>query len=146
MLEELFFFTGLTNNIFLIFIFLIRKNKNITLLTKAGGFYFLLAIPSIYGIFLVQVEQKSVQYSIFLGIFLLFLILEGLYDFILKIPFRQNWTLLTPYLILYFAMNYGFVVMVWKNNLLEGMILLGLFIIQLIVNILTHPRKLKLDK
>jgi hypothetical protein len=105
-----------------------------------------LAIPSIYGIFLVQVEQKSVQYSIFLGIFLLFLILEGLYDFILKIPFRQNWPLLTPYLILYFVMNYGFVVMVWKNNLSEGMILLGLFIIQLIVNILTHPRKLKLDK
>jgi hypothetical protein len=143
MLEELFFFIGLINNIFLIVIFLIRKNKNIALLTKVGVFYFLLAIPSIYGIYLVQVEQKSVQYSIFLGIFLLFLFLEGLYDFILKIPFRQKWPLLTPYLILYFAMNYGFVVMVWKNNLLEGIILLGLFIIQLIVNILTHPRKLK---
>jgi hypothetical protein len=144
MLEELFFFTGLVNSIYLICIFLVRKKENLPLLQKVGGFYFLLAIPSIYGIFLVQVEQQSVQYSIFLGIFLLFLLLEGVYDFILKIPFRQNWILLTPYLILYFVMNYGFVIMVWKNNLWEGMILLVLFIIQIIVNIWSHPRKSKL--
>jgi hypothetical protein len=144
MLEELFFFTGLVNSIYLICIFLVRKKENLPLLQKVGGFYFLLAIPSIYGIFLVQVEQQSVQYSIFLGIFLLFLLLEGVYDFILKIPFRQNWILLTPYLILYFVMNYGFVIMVWKNNLWEGMTLLGLFIIQIIVNIWSHPRKSKL--
>jgi hypothetical protein len=144
MLEELFFFTGLVNSIYLICIFLVRKKENLPLLQKVGGFYFLLAIPSIYGIFLVQVEQQSVQYSIFLGIFLLFLLLEGVFDFILKIPFRKNWTLLTPYLILYFVMNYGFVIMVWKNNLWEGMILLALFIIQIIVNIWSHPRKSKL--
>ena len=144
MLEELFFFTGLVNSIYLICIFLVRKKENLPLLQKVGGFYFLLAIPSIYGIFLIQVEQQSVQYSIFLGIFFLFLLLEGVYDFVLKIPFRQNWILLAPYLILYFVMNYGFVIMVWKNNLWEGMTLLGLFIIQIIVNIWSHPRKSKL--
>ncbi|MBA7568244.1 hypothetical protein ES695_10535 [Candidatus Atribacteria bacterium 1244-E10-H5-B2] len=140
MLEELFFILGLVNNLFLIFIFLIRKDKMV-LLKRIGWVYLLLAIPAVYGIFLVSQEQKAVQYSIFLGIFLAFLALEGLYDHILKIPFRKNWKLLTPYLGLYYAMNYGFVVMVWKTSLPRGLIMLGLFIIQIIVNICTHPRK-----
>jgi hypothetical protein len=140
MLEELFFILGLVNNLFLIFIFLIRKDRMV-LLERIGWVYLLLAIPAVYGIFLVLQEQKAVHYIIFLGIFLAFLALEGLYDYILKIPFRDNWKLLTPYLVLYYAMNYGFVVMVWKTSLSRGLIILGLFIIQIIVNICTHPRK-----
>ena len=140
MLEELFFVLGLVNNLFLIFIFLIRKDK-MALLKRIGWVYLLLAIPAVYGIFLVIQENKTAQYTIFLGIFLAFLALEGLYDHILKIPFRKNWKLLTPYLILYYAMNYGFVVMVWKNSLPRGLIMLSFFIIQIIVNICTHSRK-----
>jgi hypothetical protein len=139
MLEKLFFILGLVNNLFLIFIFLIRKDRMV-LLERIGWVYLLLAIPAVYGIFLVLQEQKAVHYIIFLGIFLAFLVLEGLYDHILKIPFRNNWKLLTPYLVLYYAMNYGFVVMVWKTSLPKGLIMLGLFIIQIIVNICTHSR------
>ena len=140
MLEKLFFILGFVNNLFLIFIFLVRKDKMVPL-KRIGWVYLLLAIPAVYGIFLVSQEQKAVQYSIFLGIFLAFLALEGLYDHILKIPFRKNWKLLTPYLVLYYAMNYGFVVMVWKTSLLRGLIMLSLFIIQVIANICTHPRR-----
>jgi len=103
----------------------------------------LLAIPAAYGIFLVLQEQKPVQYIIFLGIFLAYLALEWLYDYVLKINFRenwrQNWKLLVPYLGLYYAMNYGFVVMSWKTSLIWGTIMLGLFIIQIITNLRTHP-------
>ena len=139
MIEKLFFILGLVNNLFLIFIFLIRKDK-IVLLERFGWVYLLLAIPAVYGILLVIQENKTAQYTIFLGIFLAFLALEGLYDHILKIPFRKNWKLLTPYLVLYYAMNYGFVVMVWKNSLPRGLIMFSLFIIQIIVNICTHSR------
>jgi len=87
-----------------------------------------------------------VQYSIFLGIFLAFLALEALYDYILKTPFRENlkkyWKPVIPYLALYYAMNYGFVAMVWKNySQIGGVIMLGLLIIQVIVNISTHHFK-----
>lgn len=141
MLELFFFILGLVNNIFLIFIFLIRKTS-INILQRIGWVYLLLAIPAAYGIFLVVQEQKAVQYSIFLGIFLAFLALEGVYDFILKVPFRRNWKLLTPYLCLYYAMNYGFVVMVWKTSLTGGIVMLALVIIQIIVNIRGHyPKK-----
>jgi len=142
MLEPFFFALGLANNGFLIFIFLIRKN-HFALLQRIGWVYLLLAIPAIYAIFLVQQEQKTPRYTVFLGIFLAFLAIEALYDWILKIPFREkmNWKQLAPYVALYISMNYGFVVMVWKYySLIGGIILLGLFVVQIIANIVTHPR------
>jgi len=142
MLEPLFFALGLVNNVVLIFIFLIRKN-HLALLQKIGRAYFFLAIPAIYAIYLVQQEQKTQRYTIFLGIFLAFLAIEALYDWILKIPFREkmDWKLLAPYVALYISMNYGFLVMVWKYySVVGGIIMLGLLVIQIITNIVSHPR------
>lgn len=142
MLEPLYFGLGLLNNLFLIFIFLIRK-KHLDLLQKIGWVYFLLAIPALYAIFLVQQEHKTQRYTIFLVVFLAFLLIEFLYDWIWKIPFRENmdWKYLIPYVALYISMNYGFVVMVWRYiSVIGGVIMLALFIIQIIANILSHPR------
>ena len=143
MLEPYFFALGIVNSVFLIFIFLIRKDK-LTVLRRIGWVYLLLAIPAIYGIVLVIQEQKTIRYSIFLGIFLAFLLLEWLYDYVLKINFRENfrknWKWVVPYLGLYYAMNYGFVVMPWKTSLVWGLIMLGLFIIQIITNLRSHPK------
>jgi len=141
MLEPFFFALGLVNSVVLIFIFLIRKN-HLALLQRIGWAYFLLAIPAIYAIFLVQQEQKTPRYIVFLGIFLAFLAIEALYDWILKIPFREkmDWKQLVPYVALYISSNYGFVVMTWKYySLVGGIILLGLFAIQITANIVTHP-------
>jgi len=101
----------------------------------------LLAIPAAYGIISVAPEQREVKYSIFLGIFLAYLSIEWLYDHVLRVPFRENrnWKLLVPYLGLYYAMNYGFVVMPWKTSVVWGIIMLGLFIVQIIANLRTHP-------
>ena len=139
MLEPFFFVLGLVNNICLIFIFLIRKN-HFALLQRIGWVYLLLAIPAVYAIFLVQQEHKAPQYTVFLGIFLAFLAIEALYDWILKIPFREkmDWRQLVPYVALYISMNYGFVVMIWKYySFIGGIILLGLFVIQIIANMAT---------
>ena len=143
MLEVFFFVLGLVNSAALIFIFLIRR-KRLDILQRIGWTYLLLAIPAVYGIFLVFQEQKAVQYSIFLGIFLAFLAIEWLFDYVLKINFRenwkQNWKWILPYLALYYAMNYGFVVMPWKINMIWGFIMLGLFIIQIVTNLRSHPK------
>ena len=140
MLEPFYFILGLVNNGFLIVIFLIREN-HLDLLQRFGWIYFLLTIPAIYAIYLVQKEQKTQRYTIFLGIFLAFLAIEFLYDWILKIPFREtmDWKLLVPYLALYFSMNYGFVGMTWKYYSKPcGVVLLVLFVIQIITNIVSH--------
>jgi hypothetical protein len=143
MLELFFFVLGLVNSVALIFIFLIRRKK-LDVIQRIGWIYLLLAIPTVYGIFLVIQEQKTVRYIIFLVIFLAFLLLEWLYDYILKINFRvnwkQNWKWMLPYLGLYYAMNYGFIVMPWKVNLIWGIIMAGCFIIQIITNLSSHPK------
>jgi len=142
MLEPLFFILGLINNLFLIVIFLIRKTKNMTLMGKVGRLYFLLAIPAVFEIYLVIHGHQSVRYTIFLAIFLAYLFLEALFDHILKIDFRSNWKLLVPYLALYYAMLYGFMIMVWKYiSLTAGIIMLVLTIIQIAVNLMTHQKR-----
>jgi len=134
------FIIALSNGIFLIAIFIIRKNPQSTLLRKVGSTYILLFIPAaIIGIVLSIIENYGLYYTTFLAIFLAFLGVEALFDYVLKVDFRKNWKLLIPYLALYYAMNYGLVVMVWKLDVILGMILLILFIAQIIVNILTHP-------
>ena len=89
MLEPFFFTLGLVNSVFLIIIFVVRKNR-LDLVKRFGWIYLLLAVPAAYGIFLVGQEQKTARYSIFLAIFLAFLILEWLYDYVLKTDFREN--------------------------------------------------------
>lgn len=142
MVESFFFGLGLVNSLCLIAVFLTRR-WNPAVLEKIGWLYLLLAVPAVYGIFLVQQEGAAVQYTIFLAIFLAFLIIEALYDWILKIPFREtmDWRVLAPYVALYFSSTYGFVVMPWRVSLPQGIIMLVLFVVQLLANILTHPRK-----
>ena len=138
-LEEVFYILGLVNNIFLILIFLIRKDSS--LLLTIGPLYFLLAIPAFYCLLLTKKQKKSSKYTIFLCIFLIFLIIELLYDYILKVNFRESmdWYLLVPYLVLYYSMNYGFVAMTWKYySKKKGIILFILLIIQIVINIFTH--------
>lgn len=138
MLEDLFFALGLVNSLFLIGIFTIRGTRGIDPLRRIGPFYLLLAIPAVLGLYLVSREQKAWEYALFLGVFVVYLAVEGLFDFVWKIPFREDWKPLVPYLALYFVMNYGFVAMVWKTSLTEGLLLGALFAIQIVVNALTH--------
>ncbi len=143
MMALFFFIFGLVNSIFLILLFLVRKRR-MDLVSHYGWIYFLLAIPAAYGIFLVFQENETARYTIFLAIFLTFLFVEWLYDYLFKVNFREswkkNWKWMVPYLCLYYAMNYGFVVMPWDTNIIWGLVMLGLFIIQIIVNLRSHPK------
>ena len=143
MFETFYFLLGVVNSLLLISIFLLVRYAKAAQVAVAGKVYLALAIPAVIGIVLAQQQQKPTQYTIFLRIFLAFLMLEGIYDFVLKVSFRENWKLLTPYLMLYWSMNYGFIVMTWKHSKLQGGILLDLFIIQIIANIrsLTKEKK-----
>lgn len=143
MFETFYFLLGVVNSLLLISIFLLVRYAKAAQVAVAGKVYLALAIPAVIGIVLAQQQQKPTQYTIFLRIFLAFLMLEGIYDFVLKVSFRENWKLLTPYLMLYWSMNYGFIVMTWKHSKLQGGILLDLFIIQTIANIRSHTKEKK---
>lgn len=146
MLEPFFFALGIVNSLLLIAVFLVRR-KRLDLVQRFGWIYLLLAIPAAFGVFLVFREQQDVRYAIFLGIFLVYLVMEWLLDHVLNASvrdnWRRNWGLLTPYLALYYAMNYGFVVMPWKTSLTWGLIMAGLFAVQLVTNLTSHTKSSK---
>ena len=141
MLEPLFFALGVVNNVALIVVFVLR-GRRLDLVQRFGWLYLLLAIPAAYAIVLVQQEGKSAKYTIFLAVFIAFLAIEALYDWVLKIPFREQpeWRLLVPYVALYISSTYGFVVMVWKESVPGGLLMLALAVAQVLANALTHPR------
>ena len=141
MLEPLFFSLGVVNSAALIVIFVLRRRR-LDLVERFGWLYLLLAIPAAYGLVLVGQKHTPAQYAIFLSIFLAFLAIEALYDWVLKIPFRQHmdWRLLAPYVALYISSSYGFVVMVWKESLPGGLLMLALTVAQILANVWTHPR------
>jgi hypothetical protein len=140
MLAPLYTLLGLANNALLILIFALRgRPDRARTVRRVGMVYLLLAIPASLATTVAVREGAAVQYTVFLAIFLAYLTLEGLYDFVLKIPFRRNWKLLAPYLALYYAMNYGFVVMTWQQSRAMGIVMLVLFAVQIVANVLSHP-------
>ena len=145
MLEPLFLALGLANDVLLIAVFVLRANPDrMGVLRRVGIVYLLLAIPAALTIYVAAREGGAMRHIIFLLIFLAFLAIEGLYDFLLELSFRtdprRNWKLLVPYLALYWAMNYGFVVMPWRASRVWGIVMLALFVVQIVANIVTHPR------
>lgn len=143
MMELYYFILGLVNAIMLILIFAIRR-KRLDLIERFGWIYLLLSIPAAFGIFLATQENGSIRYIIFLVIFLAFLFFEWLVDHVLKLNFRENfkknWIWMVPYLALYYAMNYGFIIMPWKTSDIWGIIMLILFVVQIIANLRSHPK------
>ena len=142
MLTSLFFWLGVVNNLALLAVFILRRWK-FSVLEKYGWTYLLLAAPTVYGIFLAIQQPGAVQYLIFLLIFLGFLTIEALYDWVWKLPFREqlDWRTLVPYVLLYLSSSYGFVAMTWRNSSAQGIVMLTLFVVQIGANIATHPRQ-----
>ncbi len=138
MFVHFFFAIGIINNILLTTIFLLRATNNLLVVGKYGWIYLLLIIPTLYALLLKKPKEDAKRYSIFLLIFLAFLIIETVYDHVLHISFRESWILLIPYLVLYFASNYGFAAMTWKTSKWKGIVMTSLFAIQIFVNILSH--------
>jgi hypothetical protein len=144
MIAEIVFILGLLNNLFLISIFYARRRQRFDVVRSLGVYYLLLSVPAIAGVVLALVEPSPVWYVTFLVIFIVYLGIEALYDRILKLEWRTNWRAnwkyQVPYLVLYYASNYGLVVMNWNENLISGILMVVLFALQIVMNILTHPK------
>ena len=146
MLKTFLIIWGLLNNLLLILIFFLRFKgfeKKKDLIQKIGYIYLGLAPFAIIVWVLSVLNERPSSNGIFCAIFLIYVAVEALFDFILKIEFRNIWYLLIPYLILYYIINYGIVVMIWAESQSWGIVLLILWIIQLVVNAISHRKPKK---
>jgi hypothetical protein len=137
-ISTLLFVIALFANLILILIFLYRKKEDYILIKKIGYGLYVVGLLDIFAIIMVVIQGEDTRLIWFLGFYLAFLVIELLFDYILKIDFRTNWKLLTLYLIFYYMANYSLIMMNWLFSSTLGLIILILFIIQLLANILTH--------
>lgn len=111
-------FTAVAANLFTTAIFLFRILGRPDLERIIGMVFQFLAIPAIVAL----IGVGALWMRIYLGIFLAFLVMELILDYILKIPFRKNRRTLAPYLILYLLSFWGFIGILFTLNLYYGII------------------------
>ena len=140
-MEIIWFCLGIINSLYLIFIFIFRKIRDIDFIRHYGIYYFFLALPALAVLLLCILQNKSVQYIIFSCIFFVYLLLEYLFDFSLGVDLRNDRRLIVPYLALYYVMNYGFIVMTWQYRAAFGAVILLLAALQIAANVWSHPRE-----
>ena len=142
MLVPVFVGLGVVNAVALLVVFVLRRRR-LDLVERYGWLYLLLVVPALWAIVVARTEGEPWQYIVFLGLFVGFLAMEALYDWVLRIPFRErnDWRLLVPYVALYVSSSYGFVVMTWRESVPWGVLILVLILAQFVANAATHPRR-----
>jgi hypothetical protein len=135
------FIIAVLNSVLLTAVFLAQIKGKTALVRVLGVAFLCLAFPGAAALIMAFLSGAAIETVVFLCIFLVYLIVEWLYDYALKLDFRGNWRLLVPYLALYFASNYGFFVMSYRISPAQGFIILALAAVQIAANLLTHTKK-----
>ncbi|MCR4440424.1 MAG: hypothetical protein QHJ34_14905 [bacterium] len=104
---------AVAHNVLLIAVFILRA-RHMVLLEHLGWTHLLLAMPAACALLLARGQPLGVQYTVFLSMLLAFGF-RGSVWLVPRLPFGQEWSLLAPYLMVYFAMSFGFVVMSWET-------------------------------
>ena len=89
--------------VFSILVFIARLNDRPRLESSFGIISFISAIPLIYLLITAPQHNREVLYYIQVGLMLLWILVEIIIDYILKLDFRQNIKWVIPYVMLFFA-------------------------------------------
>jgi hypothetical protein len=110
-------------------VYLASKYKNELLLQTFGLIVVLLIIP--FTISLIIYIKKKAEKKIIISviIILLYLVLEILFDYILKIPFRDILILHIPYILVFYAAAFSILGVSFDINRRMGLVVLTTFLI-----------------
>ena len=127
--DILFLVSAVIFNISVSGVYLTSKFNNDFLLQTFGAIVVLLLIPftiSLIGYLKKKAEKKII---ISLVIILLYLVLEIVFDYILKIPFRDILALHIPYIMVFYAAAFSIIGVSFNINKKMGFIVLTTFLI-----------------
>ncbi len=101
-----FVLTAIAFNLLIVGILVAQKNGQAKQVKVLGMLWLLLAIPLAVVFVRYLVEGKSPAVMLLLGLVFLYMLVEALLDYVLKIDFRQKWITHAPYIVLEYIALY----------------------------------------
>jgi hypothetical protein len=101
-----FVLTAIAFNLLIVGIFVAQKNGRAKQVKVLGMLWLLLAIPLAVVFVRYLAEGKSPGIMLSLGLVFLYMLVEFLLDYVLKIDFRQKWITHAPYIVLEYIALY----------------------------------------
>jgi hypothetical protein len=107
--DLIFVVSGVIFNLMIIGVYVAQKHERTRLVRVFGTVVICLAIPLVAVFIDYLIVGRALWIMIYLGSILLYLFVELLLDFILKIEFRKKLILHIPYIILFYVASFGFI-------------------------------------
>lgn len=139
-LEILIYITAIVANLLMIILFYFRINQKPKMEYYIGIFFQLLVVPMAFILYELIIKEYPLWMIIYSIIFLFFLMIELLLDYILHIEFRSNKKIVIPYIILYILSFWGLLGMVFAQDLVFGLIVFVLYAIHTGFMIQAHKK------
>jgi hypothetical protein len=127
--DTIFYASSVFFNIAVGVLYLSIKYDNPILLKLTGIAIVLISLPFAMT-FVKYIKFKNpIKKVVFNAIILVYFLIEILFDYVLKIPFREILWLHIAYIILFYAASYSMIVANWKVSWIRGAIVLITFIL-----------------
>jgi hypothetical protein len=109
LVDLMFVVTAVMFNLLIIGVYIAQKHERHRLVRLFGSIVICLAIPLAVVFISYLISGRALWIMIYLGFILLYIFVELLLDFILKIEFREKLILHIPYIILFYVASFGFI-------------------------------------
>ena len=107
--DLVFVFTAIAFNLLIAGIFVAQKKERPNLVRIFGILWLSLALPLAVVFIHYLVVGRPLWVMAYFGFIFLYILVEVLLDYILKIEFRQKWTIHAPYIILEYIALFGLI-------------------------------------
>jgi hypothetical protein len=119
--------TGVSFHLIIAGIYVASKHQRMDLVKKLGYFIVAMALPvSITLVYYALTEQPS-KLLLYLTAILVYLVLEFLLDFVLKVDFRKKPVIHVPYIVMFYLACFGFIGVAFSFSSFWGYAMSGSF-------------------
>ena len=112
-------------------VYLLSKLKQMTLVQQIGVPIIALIIPFSYTLYTFLKRNESKKVLVSNSLIIIYLLLELLLDYVLRIPFRENLVMHVPYILVFYAAEFSILGVSFRLNRRLGLVVLASFLVLL---------------
>ena len=129
LIDAIFICSSLVFNISVSSLYIATKLGNMVLVQVFGGIVISLIVPFIVTLLGYFKEKANKRTIVSNGIIIIYLFMELLLDYILRMPFREILAFHGPYIIIFYASLFSMLAVTFEKDKKMGYFLLGTFLL-----------------